>query len=137
MTSDGIMTLCKHRLALVGAIQLEHPAWLSENWLYTFELLVPSPFFYLAGIGLLFFFEKSVHPWRQLGKERERQCWGKLQGTTKGIEADPAFNPLVCDDPLPDFDDHNSFAFLKGIPLQNLSSKDHVTRADNEGNLLH
>ena len=51
--------------------------------------MLPSIFFYLAGCGLLLLFEKTVHPWRHLGKERERLCWGKLQGTKRGIEAEP------------------------------------------------
>ena len=45
--------------------------------------------FFLAGCVLLLLFEKTVHPWRDLGKERERHCWGKLQGTKRGIEAEP------------------------------------------------
>ena len=44
---------------------------------------------HLAGCGFMLLFEKTVHPWRQLGKERERHCWGKLQGTKKGIVAEP------------------------------------------------
>ena len=41
------------------------------------------------GCGFLLLFEKTVHPWRQLGKERESNCWGKIQGTKKGIVAEP------------------------------------------------
>ena len=48
-------------------------------------ILIP----HLVGCGLLLLFEKTLHPWRQLGKERERQCWGKLQGSKRGIEVEP------------------------------------------------
>ena len=119
--------------AMVKAIQLEQPEWFSENGLNVFGLLVPSLFLYIVGCGLMLFFEKSVHPWRQLGKEREKHCWGKVQGTTRGIEADPTFTPLNCDDSRPDFADNNSFEFLKWIPLQHSSPKDHVARAVNKG----
>ena len=44
---------------------------------------------HLVGCGLLLLFEKTLHPWRQLGKERERRCWGKLQGSKRGIEVEP------------------------------------------------
>ena len=44
---------------------------------------------HLMGCGFLLLFEKTIHPWRQLGKERESHCWGKLQGTKRGIEAEP------------------------------------------------
>ena len=58
-------------------------------WFFgTLVTCLPSFFLYLAGCGLLFYFEKSVHPWRDLGKERESHCWGKLQGTKRGIEAE-------------------------------------------------
>ena len=52
------------------------------------DICLQSLFLYLVGCGLLFYFEKSVHPWRDLGKERESHCWGKLQGTKRGIEAE-------------------------------------------------
>ena len=52
-------------------------------------VMLPSLFFHLAGCGWLLLYEKTVHPWRQLGKERESHCWGKLQGTKRGIEAEP------------------------------------------------
>merc|ERR1719222_1071499 len=54
-------------------------------------VMLPSLFLHLAGCGLLLLFEKTVHPWRHLGKERESPCWGKLQGTKRGIEAEPTF----------------------------------------------
>ena len=44
---------------------------------------------HLMGCGFLLLFEKTAHPWAQLGKERESHCWGKLQGTQKGIVAEP------------------------------------------------
>ena len=52
-------------------------------------LLFPSLILHLVGWGSLLLFEKTVHPWRQLGKEREAHCWGKLQGSKKGIQAEP------------------------------------------------
>ena len=52
-------------------------------------LILPPLFLHLAGCGLMLLFEKTVHPWRDLGKERERHCWGKLQGTARGIKAEP------------------------------------------------
>ena len=52
-------------------------------------IMLPPLLFHLAGCGWLLLFEKTVHPWRQLGKERESHCWGKLQGTRRGIEAEP------------------------------------------------
>merc|ERR1712210_246873 len=55
------------------------------------QLMFPSLFFHLAGCGFLLLFEKTVHPWRHLGKERESHCLGKLQGTKRGIEAEPTF----------------------------------------------
>ena len=51
-------------------------------------LILPPLFLHLAGCGLLLLFEKTVRPWRDLGKERERHCWGKLQGTKRGIQAE-------------------------------------------------
>merc|ERR1712012_1206329 len=62
------------------------------NWGYWYNgillfLLLPI-FLHLCGCGFLFLFEKTAHPWRHLGKERESHCWGKLQGTRKGIEAE-------------------------------------------------
>ena len=50
---------------------------------------LPMVIFHLAGCGFLLLFENTVHPWRQLGKEREGRCWGKLRGTKKGIVAEP------------------------------------------------
>ena len=37
-------------------------------------LVLPPLFLHLAGCGLLLLFEKTVRPWRDLGKERERHC---------------------------------------------------------------
>ena len=51
--------------------------------------VLPPLLLHLVGCGLLLLFEKTVHPWRQLDKERERHCWGKLQGSKRGIEAEP------------------------------------------------
>ena len=52
-------------------------------------LVLPLPLF-LIGCGLLRLFDMAVHPWRQLGKEREEEpCWGKLKGSMRGIEAEP------------------------------------------------
>ena len=63
---------------LAALLQLKNPRWFHRNSLQVF---FPSLFFYLAGCGFLLLFEKTVHPWRHLGKERESHCWGKLQGT--------------------------------------------------------
>ena len=66
---------------------------LFEGLGYFFEILRTVLYLpvllYLIGCGLLLLFEKTVHPWRDLGKERERHCWGKLQGTKRGIEVEP------------------------------------------------
>ena len=96
-----------------------------ESFTALVVVMLPSLSFHLVGCGLLLLYEKTVHPWRQLGKERERHCWGKLQGTTKGIEAEPTFNPMICDDSLPDFTDNDSFDFLKWIPLQHPEGSPH------------
>ena len=54
------------------------------------EIVIPSMFLHLAGCGLLRLFEKMVHPWRQLGEEREKmEFWGKLQGSRRGITTEP------------------------------------------------
>ena len=55
------------------------------------HVMLPSLFLHLAGCGFLLLFEKTVHPWRHLGKERESHCWGKLQGTKRGTKAEPTF----------------------------------------------
>merc|ERR1719495_2832457 len=51
--------------------------------------VLPPIILHLMGCGFLLLFEKTLHPWRQLDKERESHCWGKLQGTKKGIVAEP------------------------------------------------
>ena len=73
----------------VTQFSLTHPSKYSiiSCWLAVF----PPILFHLAGWGLVYLFEKTVHPWRHLGKERESHCWGKLQGTKRGIEAEPTF----------------------------------------------
>ena len=58
-------------------------------FLFLIIVTLPPLFFHLVSCGLLLLFEKTVHPWRHLGKERERHCWGKLQGSKKGIQAEP------------------------------------------------
>ena len=73
----------------------------------------------LAGCGWLLLFEKTVHPWRQLGKERERHCWGKLQGTKKGIETEPTILDQV------------SFSCYK--PLNSVHFQEEVTMGEEEG----
>ena len=75
--------------AMMTAIGLEDPGWFNEHVLLIFGSVFPSLFFHLAGCALLLLFEKTVHPWRHLGKERQSNCWGKLQGTKRGIEAEP------------------------------------------------
>ena len=52
-------------------------------------VILPPLVFHLAGCGLLLLFEKPVHPWRHLGNDRERHCWGKLEGTNRRIKAEP------------------------------------------------
>ena len=81
--------------------------------------MLPSLFFHLAGCGWLLLFEKTVHPWRQLGKERERHCWGKLQGTKKGIETEPTILDQV------------SFSCYK--PLNSVHFQEEVTMGEEEG----
>ena len=82
-------------------------------------IMLPSLFFHLAGCGWLLLFEKTVHPWRQLGKERERHCWGKLQGTKKGIETEPTILDQV------------SFSCYK--PLNSVHFQEEVTMGEEEG----
>ena len=59
------------------------------RFFFSLVYILPSLLSFITGCGLLLLFEKTVHPWRDLGKERERHCWGKLQGTKRGIEAEP------------------------------------------------
>ena len=71
---------------LIKVIQHRNTVWVS----YFLGSYILSLFLYLLGCRLLLFFEKSVHPWRLLGRERERQhLFGKLQGTKRGIETEP------------------------------------------------
>ena len=58
-------------------------------------ITLPPLLLHLVGCGLLLLFEKTVHPWRQLGQERESHCWGKLQGSKNGIQAEPTLWELV------------------------------------------
>ena len=58
----------------------------SSSWVHILFSL--TLVLYTAGCGFLLLFEKTIHPWRHLGKDRERHCWGKLQGTKKGIEVE-------------------------------------------------
>ena len=51
-------------------------------------ILLPVIVVHLAACGFLLLFENTAHPWMHLGKEREGRCWGKLQGTNRGIEAE-------------------------------------------------
>ena len=50
--------------------------------------VLPSITLHLVGCAFLRLFDKTVHPWRHLGEERQRRRWGRLQGTKKGIEAE-------------------------------------------------
>ena len=56
---------------------------------------LPPISLHLGGCALLLLFEKTVHPWRHLGKERERNCRGKLEGSRRGIEAEPTIGDQV------------------------------------------
>merc|ERR1719341_2200596 len=85
-------------------------------WLAVF----PPIFFHLAGCGWLLLFEKTVHPWRHLGKERESHCWGKLQGTKRGIEAEPTF-----------WDQGGTELEVDAVQ-QHSSNQEQVTRGDEE-----
>ena len=51
--------------------------------------VLPSITLHLVGCAFLRFFDKTVHPWRNLSEERQRRRWGRLQGTKKGIVAEP------------------------------------------------
>ena len=56
-----------------------------DGFLVDFLIIgLPPVLLHLAGAGLLLLFYKTCHPWRGLGRERERRCWGKLQGTRRG-----------------------------------------------------
>ena len=62
--------------------------------------MLPSLFFQLAGCGLLLLFERTVHPWRYLGKEERHWDWEMLQGTKRGIEAEPTIWDQVISFPM-------------------------------------
>ena len=54
------------------------------RFLYAFGL--PSLLCHVVGSILLLLQYKLVHPWRQLGREREGNRWGKLGGTKRGVD---------------------------------------------------
>ena len=49
-------------------------------------LFLPPLVLHLIGAGLLMVFYKTMHPWRQLGRKRERSGWGKLEGSKRGVQ---------------------------------------------------
>ena len=49
---------------------------------------LPSLLCHLAGSVLLLLQYKLVHPWRQLGKKREANFWGKLGGSKRGLDVE-------------------------------------------------
>ena len=49
---------------------------------------LPSLICHLAGSVFLLLQYKLVHPWRQLGKKREANVWGKLGGTKRGLDVE-------------------------------------------------
>ena len=53
--------------------------------------VLPATLSFAMGCGLLLLFYKTVHPWRHLGKERERHFFGKLGGSTTGIVVETSF----------------------------------------------
>ena len=61
----------------------------SMEFLLLFGL--PSLLCQVAGAGLLLLYYKTSHPWRALGKERERRCWGKQQGTRRGLQVEKPY----------------------------------------------
>ena len=52
---------------------------------FFFAFGLPSLLCHLVGSFLLLLQYKLVHPWRQLGREREANLWGKLGGTKRGM----------------------------------------------------
>ena len=52
---------------------------------FLFAFGLPSLLCHLVGSILLLLQYKLVHPWRQLGREREANLWGKLGGTKRGM----------------------------------------------------
>ena len=75
-------------LATINLVGTIAACWYFGLLSYGGFLLPPLPL-HLIGCGLLLCFEKTAHPWRQLSKERQRRRLGKLQGSKKGIEAEP------------------------------------------------
>ena len=49
---------------------------------------LPSLLCHLTGSLLLLLQYKLVHPWRQLGKKREANFWGKLGGSKRGLDVE-------------------------------------------------
>ena len=56
--------------------------------------VLPATLSFAIGCGLLLLFYKTLHPWRHLGKERERHCFGKLGGSK--IPQVINFNSFIC-----------------------------------------
>ena len=49
---------------------------------------LPSLLCHLVGSVFMLLQYKLVHPWRQLGKKREANFWGKLGGSKRGLEVE-------------------------------------------------
>ena len=49
---------------------------------------LPSLLCHLVGSVFMLLQYKLVHPWRQLGKRREANLWGKLGGTKRGLDVE-------------------------------------------------
>ena len=61
----------------------------STEFLLLFGL--PSLLCQVAGAGLLLLYYRTSHPWRALGREREARCWGRLQGTRRGVQVETPY----------------------------------------------
>ena len=59
-------------------------SYYKPRFLFAFGL--PSLLCHLVGSFLLLLQYKLVHPWRQLGREREANLWGKLGGAKQGVD---------------------------------------------------
>ena len=79
-------------VAVIVSSQEEPLTMTNSDYILIIDIRIPLNLLviilHLMGCGFLLLFEKTIHPWRHLGKERESHCWGKLQGTQKGIVAE-------------------------------------------------
>ena len=85
LTITGLAALLSTEVE--GSLLLKLIGWPHLGFLGSLLELVLLPLIlHLAGCGLLLLFYKTSHPWRQLGRERDRLCWGKLQGSKRGLQ---------------------------------------------------